>query len=481
MNKKLSKILILCCALVLVVAQTACSGGTTDKTAGPAGLVTPKPTPEGLMGQITFSTYTSFENDASNFAFLQEFKMQYNGVEVIIDELPYDEYFATLDARVASGEIGDVFVVDDSRLASYAEQGYLHEINSYLDNLLDYETYEKLKPENILLPAAYQACFYQNRMYMVATEYDRQFVFLNYSLLEQAGVEAPSDKWTWEELITDVEALSRLADVTPLVMDYADYSVWGAFARSYGDYLLEVDETTGSAHLNLTHPAVAQGIQDLAELVKSGVISNRSLSSIQGTDLSSIGMLVVSRDDISRWNETLEGDVDYEWDYLHLPAWSRPGTDEKGNATNLVYRANGANTIGLAISSNADSALSEEDTENHYKMCAQLALFSLVESAATAYAGEGEVIPAHKGVNEQKFWREYPVSGKNSSVFSLHMELDFPAVMTAVMPVKAASEMDMGAVIDAYVNHTGTPDEAFEALMDDLQELQDISNANWRY
>ncbi len=481
MNKKITKILILCCALVLLVAQTACSGGSTEKTSGPVGVVTPKPTPEGLMGQIRFSGYTSFASDESNAAFIQAFNMQYNGVEVILDELPYDQYFETLDARVASGEIGDVFVVDDSRLASYAENGYIKEITSYLDGLLNYNTYEKLKPENILFPAAYQACFYQNRMYMCATEYNHQFLFMNYSLLKQAGLSTPNDKWTWEELITDAKGLAQLENVTPLVLDYSDYAVWGAFARSYGDYLFNKNDATGTAHINLTHPLVCQGIQDLAELVKQGVVSDRPLSSISGADLASIGMLLVSRDDISRWTDSLATSQAFEWDYIHLPGWNREGLDEKGNSSNIMYRANGANTLGLAVSSRVEDGLDEIVVEEHFKMCAQLALYSLVDTAATAYTGSGEVIPAHQKVNAQKFWREYPVAGKNSSVFSLYTNYDFPAVMTSFMPLKATAELDMGAVIDAYVNHTGTQEEALTELQANLQRLQDISNANWRY
>jgi hypothetical protein len=96
----------------------------------------------------------------------------------------------------------------------------------------------------------------------------------------------------------------------------------------------------------------------------------------------------------------------------------------------------------------------------------------MVSDAAVNYVGDGESVPANKVANATKFWREFPIEGKNSSVFSHFAEkADFADNLSSFMPVTSESEIDVGAAIEAYFN--GTP------LIESLQKLQDLANAGW--
>ena len=126
MKKHFIRNLCLLLATVLLVSCfAACKSDKKEKKEDDTDIfVTPKPSPEELGGIVTLSTYRTAPNDTSAFMFIQEYVLQYPGVEVYNDnEYTYDEYFATLDERVENGTIGDVFLVDSDRLAKYVEKG----------------------------------------------------------------------------------------------------------------------------------------------------------------------------------------------------------------------------------------------------------------------------------------------------------------------------------------------------------------------
>ena len=101
----------------------------------------------------------------------------------------------------------------------------------------------------------------------------------------------------------------------------------------------------------------------------------------------------------------------------------------------------------------------------------------MVKEAAVAYAGDvGYKVPAVVSANSMKFWREYPLSGKNTSVFSLYSENDYPAVLTSFMSWNASLEVKdaIADVFDAY-----TQDSTMTHIDELLQTIQDAANANW--
>jgi hypothetical protein len=75
-----------------------------------------------------------------------------------------------------------------------------------------------------------------------------------------------------------------------------------------------------------------------------------------------------------------------------------------------------------------------------------------------------------------KFWREYPLSGKNTSVFSLYSESDFPAVLTTFMSWNASKEIK-DAIADVFATYKA--DQSMMHIDELLQEIQDAANANW--
>ncbi|MBR5280571.1 MAG: hypothetical protein IKU26_06375, partial [Clostridia bacterium] len=274
--------------------------------------------------------------------------------------------------------------------------------------------------------------------------------------------------WTWDDMLTYAKALKELGCENPISMDYSDFSVWGSFAMSQGVEILMDGATDGSKVLNLTDAKVATGLEYLADsFIRTGYISEKTPDEITPEDLSQYGMIVLSHADLAKWEKKL-AEENFEWEFAHLPGFE----SKDGNRSVRI----GVKTLGLAVRTRD---LSNEEEENAQAMrdeiCAQLALYAMVPEAATHLAGlSGVRVPALISVNDARFWRDYPVSGKNTSVFSLFDEYDYAANLTVYMSLEASNEINkaMGSALESCAK-AGTHIDTY------LQAIQDLANTKW--
>lgn len=473
--KIFKRIIIVALSVALALAML-CSCGT-ESVGEETVKATAKPTPESLIAQIRLSGYTYFDKATNLDNFYLNFNKKYPGVEVTVyrDDVGTETYFEAIDAIIESGNLevlGDVVLLDTARMTKLAQAGKLINLSNYVGDVLDFDTYSKINPNTALLPAAYDACLYDGQLYMSAIEYNHKFVFLNVSMLEENGYSFPKDDWTWDTLSEIAVELKSKGIDTPIAMDYSDYDVWGAFARSNGaDIYDNVGTDKSIKDLSLTNPDVVSGLEYLADLVDpaKGLVDCIDASGIDAKDISKYAFIVADHEDITNWKETIcDENCDFSWDYIHFPRWNHEDAD--GIIT--YSQSIGANVYGFAVIDHGDS-----DTYNaaFYRACAYLALQANVASAAEAYCLDGEAVPANRVANSKKFWREYPMEGKNSSVFSNFAETaDFCATLSCFMPIYSEDEIDINFAIDGYLSGERT-------MLEGLQTLQDNAIANWNY
>lgn len=511
MFNKLRIALICMLAVVMAVSFIGCSG-SKDKDKDDSSSGKANPVPEDLAGSIIISSYNAKytaedpygedennDNDNDLFMFTQSFALQYPSVDVQLDAtLGYEDYFNTLDSRIESGDIGDVVLISSDKLPEYVEKGWIVDISNEANGVTDFtdSNFGKLYPSKVYMQAAYDASMYDGRLYMCPVEYLNQVVILNLDLLKAAGIEnpVPSDSWTWDDLLSYAGALRESGVETPILMNYNDYSIWGAFAQSFGGSIYnDVSFADKTVELNLTDPNVIEGLKYFADnFLRTGYVDNKQTKDVRGEDLSKYGIIVADHSDVVKWQNYLAVDTEddpdavvFDWEFAHFPGFaSEDGT---------VYKNIGVKTLGFAVINRevvkssdyttdfdkSDEELEEEAKEiaNTIKLSKSLALYAMVKEAAVAYAGDvGYKVPAVVSANSMKFWREYPLSGKNTSVFSLYSENDYPAVLTSFMSWNASLEVRdaIADVFDAY-----TQDSTMTHIDELLQTIQDAANANW--
>lgn len=494
MTKKLRFSIIWILAAAMILSFAGC--GSNDDKDNNVSTSTSKPVPEDLAGNITISGYKNFDNDNDLFMFVQAFTMQYPSVDVKVDsDYSFDEYFRTLDDRIMKGQTGDVILISSDKLPEYVEKGWIVDLSADANGIIDYtsNSSKKLYPSDVYMKAAYDSSLYNGRMYMCPVEYLNQVVILNLDLLEKAGIEnpVPHDQWTWADLAEYAAKLAESGVKTPLLMNYNDYAVWGSFARGFGGSLYnDVSFAGKTSELNFTDPDVIEGLKYFADtFLKTGYTSDKKTSEVKAEDLSKYGIIIADHSDVVRWSSVLKenaSDGGLNWEFAHFPGF-------KADEDSAAYNNIGVKTLGFAVinhevvdalnGSNVDIDLSEEEKaeqqealKNTVKNAKTLALYAMVKDAAVSYCGElGYKVPALKSANTMKFWREFPVSGKNTSVFSLYSAYDFPAVLTSFMSWNAAKEVTDN-IIDIFDMYAKNPNIIY---IDDLvQNIQDAANAN---
>ena len=138
MLKKLRFTIIWVLALAMVISFAGCSGKKDDSEDDQQSSSS-NPVPPDLAGNITISAYKSYENDNDLFMYVQDYTKQYPSVDVQVDaELSYDEYFATLDERIAKGQTGDVVLISSDKLAEYVEKGWIRDLSNDANGIIDY-------------------------------------------------------------------------------------------------------------------------------------------------------------------------------------------------------------------------------------------------------------------------------------------------------------------------------------------------------
>ncbi len=494
MLKKLRFTIIWILALAMIISFAGCSGKKDDSEDDQQSS-SANPVPPDLAGNITISAYKSYENDNDLFMYVQDYTKQYPSVDVQVDaELSYDEYFATLDERIAKGQTGDVVLISSDKLAEYVEKGWIRDLSNDANGIIDYTSskFSKLYPANVYMEAAYNTSLYDGRLYMCPVEYLNQVVILNLDLLRKAGIEnpVPSDKWTWDDLLGYDEKLSESGVKTPVLMNYQDYAIWGSFAKAYGGNLYnEITFASKTTELNFTDPDVINGLKYLTDnFLRTGYAADKTTSEVSSEDLSQYGIIVADHSDLIRWQNTLKQDVDnggFDWEFAHFPGF----VNEEGT----VYKNIGVKTLGFAVINHevidamnesgndidkTDEEIQEEKEalENTVKNAKALALYAMVKDASVSYCGElGYKVPALKSVNTMKFWREFPVSGKNTSVFSLYSDYDYPATLTSFMTWNASREIK-DRIVEIFEIYAKNPNLVY---IDDLiQEIQNAANAS---
>lgn len=444
-NLNLKRVLAFVIVALMTFALVACGQkGPTDIIFVPTA--SPKSTPKSFIGEIEFVTKKPInEKDKSNDNFIQQYNLYYPDVKVKLTEYAADEYYTKLNERLNSTNSPDIFWIEDNKISEYVAAQKIADLTNYLVGLRDYSDGSFVIPD-ALFPAALASAKQDGKLYISPIEYERKFILLNVSMFNKKLIKLPNDRWTFEDFKKASEELSSDKSTTGAIMDYYDYAVWGAFARGYGGSFY--DEKTKK--VNLTDEKVVKGLSELAELVKSGAIKKVDAKS---NDVVNSGMVLAKRSDLNKWLDILIPDKinsAIDWELIQLPKFD--------------VKSVGANTSGFAVNSKSENV----------DIAASFAMYTLTNKGEVAVVGDGERVPSLKIVAKDKFWRERPLPGKNTSALEMYAETaDFSGILTSIFPENVAIELSIGMAIDSYVRGDQTLNQA-------LLSVQEKANAAWK-
>jgi len=283
-------------------------------------------------GPVTI-TYTNFISNDGNEDNLQTivdaFEKENPDITVEVTTLPYGDYGTALQTDLAAGTVSDVFDIEYANYASYQANGVLAPIevanpDAYRQSLLE----------------AYST---DGTSYALPSSFSDVVLYYNADLFDAAGLDYPTNDWTWADEQKAAEALTDAAagqwgDHQPISF----YEYYKALAQNGGEFLN--DDKTAVAFNS------PEGIEAAEWLVnKSGTVMP-TIEQGQGTadfdtNLFKDGKLGMLHSGI--WIFGALADVPFTWDIA-----VEPGNTQQASA---VF----SNALGVSATSEHIAAASK--------------------------------------------------------------------------------------------------------------------------
>jgi ABC-type glycerol-3-phosphate transport system substrate-binding protein len=243
MKKMTEKILSI--FFIVLIAFSGCGPAAKDD-----GTVPIKVTFWGNPEEIDIITHS-----------IADWQAKHKNIKVIFEHTPYTGYDSKILTRVAGGAAPDIIATEVDYFVTFATKNVLEDLTPYVNQEM---------PENFSKKDFFQTIF--NRFtvngHILAIPRDVApfaCIFYNKKLFADAGVDLPSDDWTWEDLLRKARALTK-RDANGRTVQYGFYGwAWQNFVYGNGGGL--VDNVEKPTKTLLDDPKTIEGLQFYADLI----------------------------------------------------------------------------------------------------------------------------------------------------------------------------------------------------------------------
>ncbi len=223
------------------------------------------------------------------------------------------DHLARLATAFAGGEPPDVFLVNFREYSQFVVRGAIEAIDPNLEDLgMDLGDY---------YPQPLEAFTFEDELQCMPQNISSLVVYYNRKLFKQAGLDRPSDDWTWDDFRETAIALTdekvRGLGIEPNVIRIAPF-VW-----SNGGEI--VDDPDSPTRFTLDEPKAREALEFIVSLVRDDKVVPTA-EELEAQDLETrfmtdkLGMLLSSRRDTPAFREVLGLD----WDIAPLPIGVEP-------------------------------------------------------------------------------------------------------------------------------------------------------------
>lgn len=269
-------------------------------------------------------TYTNFNasggQEETLEAMYEAFHEEFPNITVEIETVGFDDYFKQMQTRVAGGTAPDCYELNIENFAAYANKGVLAELSG-----IDAAGYNE---------TALSAFNVDGKQYGVPGNFSNVVLIYNKDLFDAAGVDYPTNDWTWEDVQTAGEAIRALDENTYGIYQPVTFNEFFKVAVQFGGSILNEDKTAFTIN---SAENVAAAEMMISRIVDSNIQPNdEQMSGMGDWDLFQSGRLGMIPTGIWAFATFAEG-CDFEWDICVEPGQTQKATHFFSNA--LVVNA----------------------------------------------------------------------------------------------------------------------------------------------
>lgn len=236
------------------------------------------------------------------------FQETYPNVTVEVQETTggTDNYLTKLVSQLASGTAPDIIAAENAMMAKFVDSNLLLSLNDMIDadDSLDTDEY---------FPHLLEYYTFDGNIY--GLPYDAQPVsmfFFNKGLFDEAGLEYPTEEWTWDDMLEAAIALTKKDDAGRVTQYGVLANEWRNYVYSNGGRIM--DDVMNPTTCVINSDEAAAGVQFMSDLIlKHGVMPSPdtlSTSGVSGPDMFATGQIAMFNtgywplvDLPDRWND----------------------------------------------------------------------------------------------------------------------------------------------------------------------------------
>lgn len=257
---------------------------------------------------ITYANFNASGTQEETLAQMYEaFHEEYPNITVEIETIGYDDYFTQMQTRVAGGTAPDCFELNIENFAAYANKGVLADLTG-----MDVSGYDA---------TALQAFQVDGKQYGVPGNFSNVVLIYNKDLFDQAGLEYPTNDWTWDDALAAAEAIRALDENTFGIYQPLTFNEFFKVAAQYGGGMLNEDKTAFTINSEANVKAAEMMINKVTETNVQP--SDEQMGGMGDWDWFQSGRLGMIPTGIWAFSTFAEG-CDFAWDIC-----VEPGADQK--------------------------------------------------------------------------------------------------------------------------------------------------------
>ena len=159
--------------------------------------------------------------------------------KVIVEATGWGDYWERLEAGAASGSLEDVFWMNADYSQIYMDNDILMDLTEYIEkDGIDMNMYYPDLVEHYTRK--------DGKIFALPKDHDTIALVYNKTLFDQAGVEYPTDEWTYEDMYEAAKAITEATDddVYGVAIDTInDQDGWYNYVYAYGGNVINEDRT----------------------------------------------------------------------------------------------------------------------------------------------------------------------------------------------------------------------------------------------
>lgn len=265
------KVSALALAGMMTLSLGACGGGgdSTSSTGASAE------TEDSASGESTGSgdvTLTVGLWDSNQQPGLEEIMADFTaetGIKTEVQLVTWAEYWTMLSAAAQGGSLPDVFWMHANESVRYMSNGILLDLTEQI------AASEKIHTENY--PAdIWDLYTWEDKNYAVPKDVDTIALLYDKKLFDAAGVDYPTNQWTWEDLCDAAIEIHEATGAYGYAMSSGDFqSGYANWIYSYDGYMLDQDAMKSGFDTAET----IEAMELLDSLLKSGAMPTQEVMS----------------------------------------------------------------------------------------------------------------------------------------------------------------------------------------------------------